>query len=468
MAPAIPDDQVQFAQLAVKQHYIQPEHVRSALELYRRYQTVGGEIPSIARILVAKGWLDARKGEVLLRHLINGDPLPPSTGALAAAQPAAAPVSAPAPARAAKPGTAGFEALDDLGLDGELENELPSAPAEPVMDEREAWVRGMGATVVRRDLVKGYKITMVVGEGSMGIVYRAHQISMDRTVALKVLPEDRTKDQRFVEEFLAEARNAGRLNHPNLIRVHEVGKSDKTYYYSMEYIEGQRLDEWMDECEGGKLDPKQAVNVFVQIAQALDYGFRSGVIHREIRPNTIMVNADGQAKLADLGLTKGEEARFLDGENASYVSPEQAAGKSVDTRTDIFSLGCCVFHCLTGEPPFSGGSPMEVLRRRLNAQTPDPREYNPSIPIELSRVIMKMMARDVTARYQTPGEAAEALKKITFAPPPAARKPLGAGLPRRPLRPGAPRPGAGRPMPGRPGAARPNPKDAFRRKRPGH
>lgn len=426
MATLIPDNEVRFAQLAVKQRYLQPEQVRSALELYRCYQAAGGEVPSIPRILVGKGWLDRQKAEVVLRHIIRGEPLPaPIPRPLG--QRAGPPVRKPSPA-------AGVPAELDLELPGDAGPQLPesdadmaasAAPAAPLADDREAWIKGMGATVVRRDLVKGYKIVQVRGEGSMGTVYKAHQLSMDRTVALKVLPPEKTKDQRFVEEFLAEARNSGRLNHPNLIHVHEVNKCGDVYYYSMEYVEGQRLDEWMDECEGGRVDPKQVVLYLIQVCAALDYGFRAGVIHREIRPNAIMVNDDGQAKLADLGLTKGEESRFLDGENCYYVAPEQLATEPVDTRADIYSLGCCLFHCLTGETPFTATSPKEVLRLRLTAPTPDPAEYNADLPPGLCKVVMKMMARKPADRYQTPADVAEALRNVNFAP--AARKrPLGA------------------------------------------
>ncbi|MCY3022003.1 MAG: serine/threonine-protein kinase, partial [Planctomycetota bacterium] len=377
--------------------------------------------------------------------------------------------------------------LEDAGLDelaaDELEleppgsgSELPpvsSKPPAPVIDERQAWIKGMGATVVRKDLVKGYKIMMVKGEGSMGTVYKAHQLSMDRTVALKVLPAEKTKDQHFVQEFLAEARNTGRLNHPNLIHVHEVGTSGDVYYYSMEYVEGQRLDEIMDECEGGRIEPKLAVQVFVQAASALDYGYRAGVIHREIRPNTIMVNDDGQTKLADLGLTKGEQARFLDGENAYYVAPEQVLNEAVDTRADIYSLGCCLFHCLTGERPFEGGSPKEVLHRRVSAPTPDPREYNPKIAPDLAKVAMKMMARNPADRYQAPAEIAEALKNVNLAAPAAQKRMLPGRMGMRKPGLGA-RPGPGH-KPGLHGREAPDrnhgpasPKDLQRKKRFGH
>jgi hypothetical protein len=441
MQTPIPPVQAQFAHLAVQQRFISPEQVRSAVELYRRYQIAGGDIPSLGRILVQRRLLSMQRAEGLLRHIMLGDSIPPpqqtTQGML--------PPTAPAPG----PNLDDLEAVEDLGLEpagSAIDLPVNSNPDVKAIDERQALIQGLGATVLRKELknIKGYKITQVIGEGSMGIVYKAHQISMDRTVALKVLPGEKTKDRRFVDEFLAEARNAGRLNHPNLIRVHEVGEREGTYYYSMEYVDGQRMDEWMDECEGGRLTAKEAVNIFSQIAAALDYGFRSGVIHREIRPNTIMVSDDGQAKLSDMGLTKDEHTRFLDGENAYYVAPEQIKSRDVDTRADIYSLGCCLFHTLTGEPPFEGGGPKEVLQRRMTAAAPNPREVNPDVPSDLASVVMKMMARDVKDRFQTPAECAEALKKISLTPQTrGAAKPAPQRFGKRPVRPGM-RPGSGR------------------------
>ncbi|MGD0093756.1 MAG: serine/threonine-protein kinase [Planctomycetota bacterium] len=451
MLTPIPDTQVRFAQLTVKQRYLQPDKVLAAVELYRRYQAAGGEVPSLARILVGKGWLERQKAEVLLRHILGREPLPPTSSSAQSGRQTA-------PAAGARPEIKAPQQAVPVVLPEPAEAPSSAPPVSPLFDDRETLRKGLGALIVPKNLVKGYTITNVKGEGSMGIVYRAHQLSMDRTVALKVLPAERTKDQRFVEEFLSEARNAGRLNHPNLIHVHEVNKSGEVYYYSMEYIEGEPLEGWMDECEGGRVDPKRAVQVFIQIAGALDYGFRAGVIHREIRPNSIMVCDDGQAKLGDLGLAKGEESRFFDGENAAYVAPEQVNNEPVDTRTDIYCLGCCLFHCLTGEAPFqgssAGSSPKEVLYRRLTAPTPNPLEYNPNLPPSLAKVVMKMMARSPAARYQTPAEVAEALKAVSFVVP-AHKKtvPLRGGF-RRPVagaRPGAgARPASGaHPMPGR-------------------
>ena len=417
MLLALYEQDRKFAQLALQQHIISPEQIRLVIDLYRRYQAAGGEVPSIARILVARRLLTSRMAEELLRHLLKGEPLPRPE-----------PESRPKP-NPRLPGAGPNESGAELGL-GPPDSSA-NLPVGKAPDERENLIRGLGATVLGKELqsIKGYEITEVLGEGSMGIVYRAHQISMDRTVALKVLPAEKTRDQRFVNEFLAEARNAGRLNHPNLIRVHEVSQLGGTFFYSMEYVEALRLDELMDECEGGKLNVKDAVHIFIQIANALDYGFRCGVIHREIRPNKIMICEDKQAKLAALGLTKGETTRFLEGENACYVAPEQIQGGAADTRTDIYSLGCCLFHCLTGEPPFHGGGPKEVLHRCLVAPTPNPRDFNPSIPVLLVNVIMRMMAREPLDRFQTPLEVAEALRTIPFASAARPVKPLNTKFP---------------------------------------
>ena len=404
MATNIPEEQLRFSQLAVKQGWIQPEQARAAMELARRYQTRGGEVPSIARILVNKGWMSRKQGEQILRHIHNNEallapvplaPMIPKAPVVPVGVPALATPAAPVP-----------------------KNPLPLPPKPaPKKDSESAILAGMGALVLSKELleIKGYKIDSVVGEGAMGIVYKASQLSMERDVALKVLPPERTKDVKFVEEFLAEARNAGRLNHPNLIRVHEVGKSGSLFYYSMEYIDGQRLDEIMDEYSEGRMDTKRAVMIFSQVASALDYGFRAGIIHHEVRPNAVMVTPEGHAKLADLGLVKDEQTRFLVGENAYYVAPEQALGKPGDTRSDIYSLGCCLFQAVTGERPFDeGGTTKDVMMRRLQAPVPNPHQFNSKLSPELCRVVMRMMQRDPAMRFQNPGEVFEALKKLTF------------------------------------------------------
>ena len=477
MATNIPENDLRFSQLAVKQGWILPDQARTIMELYLRFQARGGEVPSIGRILVNKGFIGRKQGEQILRHIYKGEPLPAPTPPPpnvtqsltikqeTAAVPRPRTDGIPVPAtRLANVSPFDLPQAHQAGGDEnrpasglpvfstkttvKLSSSGSGAPAfidpkihgahmppqpkpasnKPVRDTESAILAGLGALVLSKELqeLKGYKIASVVGEGSMGIVYKAMQLSMEREVALKVLPPERTQDSKFVEEFLAEARNAGRLNHPNLIRVHEVGRSGKLFYYSMEFIEGMRLDELMDECEGGRLDSKQAVNIFTQVASALEYGQRAGIIHREIRPNAVMVSSDGHAKLSDLGMTKDEASRFLIGENAYYVSPEQAQGTPADTRSDIYSLGCCMYHALTGERPFEGGAPKVVLAKRLHEPTPNPRLENPHLPKELCQLVMKMMQRNPQQRYQTPGEVVDDFKKIgVYSPIPTPGKTKG-------------------------------------------
>jgi serine/threonine-protein kinase len=378
MATPLPPHDAKVAQLAVKFRLSNKDQVRAAVDLYRRYEAAGGEIPSLARILVQKGTLTRELAELLLRHVIRGEPLPERLVNTASS------IASGVKAQMAPP------------------PQPTQAPSTHADREQQMMLKGLGATVLRGE-IKGYKILNVIGEGSMGTVYKAHQVSMDRIVALKVLTH--TKNQAFVEQFLTEARNAGRLNHPNLIRVHEVGKSGDLYYYSMEFVDG-------------RLDPKRAVNIFLQIAAALDHGSRLGIIHREIRPKSIMITEGDQAKLDGLGLVKDEVTRFLMGENAHYVSPEQAKGLDPDTRSDIYSLGCCLFHSLAGEPPFMAPSPKDVLAKRLMEEPANLLEVNPGVPHDLAAICRKMMDPDPSLRFQLPAELVEALKRVSFGPPP--------------------------------------------------
>jgi serine/threonine protein kinase len=388
-----------FGQLAVRLHYCTPEELRTGLDFLRRVRLIRNEKLGLPRVMVGLGLLPRAAAELILTYLLKGGPAPP---------PATPSGNLPRFARsqAAAPEEAALE----------------EATPEEAAPEEDLEAVGRGATLWRGE-IKGYKILDVIGQGSMGRVFRAHQVSMDRIVALKVLSALQTQDQVFVQQFLTEARSAGRLNHPNLIRVHEVGKSGEFYYYSMEYVEGSTLNEIMDEFEGGRLDFKRAVNLFSQIAAALDHGFRLGITHRAIRPQSIMITEGDQAKLEGLGLTKEEHTKFLQGENAHYVAPEQIQGAASDTRTDIYSLGCCFFHALTGDAPFDGENPKEVLNARLLSEPPNPKAVNTRLPDDLCAVVRKMMARDPAHRYQTPAELLDSLRRLTFAPSPAVRPP---------------------------------------------
>lgn len=277
----------------------------------------------------------------------------------------------------------------------------PSGSFDP--NTAEARIAGLGATVLRTQ-IPGYKILEVIGEGSMGVVYRAKQLSMDRIVALKILSPEKCRDNNLVQQFLREAQAIGRLNHPNVIRVHEVSRSGDAYYYSMEYVDGVVIADILDDLPGGFMDWRRALAIGVQVLQALEHGATNNIIHREIRPDSIMVSEGDNAKLADLGLVRDEHTRFLEGENSHYVAPEQVRGERADTRTDIYCLGCVMYLATTGEPPFSASSPREVLNKRLVMQVPDPCEVNPEIGRRCGDIIRKMMAKDRRERYQRPME----------------------------------------------------------------
>ena len=400
MPSILTDNDARFAQAALKLNFVTTEQVKTCVDVYRKYLFSGGELPSMPRLLVQKGYLAKVRAEQILRHIYKGDELPPPVRESRRTEGAAT--------LGMGSGMGSGDGFIQSSITGEFAQTAAGNDTEAPNEEIDM-IQGLGATVMQGE-IKGYKILEVIGEGSMGVVYRAHQISMDRIVALKVLPKSKTKDSTFVEQFLTEARNAGRLNHPNLIRVHEVGRSGDLYYYSMEYVDGLTLGELMDEFEGGRFDVRRGLNIFVQIAAALDHGLRMGIIHREIRPDAIMVTEGDQAKLDGLGLTKDEERRFLESENAYYVSPEQAKGLQADTRSDIYSLGCCLYHALTGEPPFQGGGPKDVLGRRLLEPPTHPVDINQQIPETVGDVIMRMMSRDLHQRFQTPAEVMEALK----------------------------------------------------------
>lgn len=265
-----------------------------------------------------------------------------------------------------------------------------------------------------------YEIYEEIGKGGRGNVYRAKQISMDRIVALKVLKDAYAKDDVFINKFLKEARSSGRLNHVNMITVHHVGSAAGKYFFAMEYVDGETVQEML--ARQGRIDPAEAVKITVQIINALDYAYSSGIIHRDVKPDNIMIDRMEIAKLADLGIATSikEQAQKKDGSKKAtgtpyFMSPEQVRGEELDFRTDIYSLGATLFHMVTGDVPFKGESTIETLKLRLREPPPSAREANPQVPPVLDRIIRRMMATDPEDRYSDYNGLAEALKKAAKA-----------------------------------------------------
>ena len=267
-----------------------------------------------------------------------------------------------------------------------------------------------------------YRVEGFLGRGGMGEVYLAVSTVSGRSVAIKVLlPSVMEKKPDFAEEFLREGRVACRINHPSVISVIDAGIDEATgvCMLVMEYIDGGTVQQMIDRHE--VIDWEWALVIALRVSEALESAAGLGIVHRDIKPENIMVTGSGDIKLADLGIARcsdsaedGSGRRRLIGTPA-YASPEQCADSSrVDARSDIYSLGATLFEILTGELPFKGRTPIEMVRQVLNAPTPDPRSVNPQIPPEVAALVMRMMSRNPEDRPQSAAELSGELRRLIY------------------------------------------------------
>src|SRR6516165_2946352 len=248
-----------------------------------------------------------------------------------------------------------------------------------------------------------YELTHLIARGGMAQVYRAVDRQLDRPVALKVLFPELSVDKTFVERFRREAQAAASLSHPNIVPVFDWGEDDGAYFIVMEYIDGRSLSAVLRDPQ--KLDPRQVAMIGAGVAAALGFAHRHGVVHRDVKPGNVLITPEGEVKVTDFGIARAvntEESLTQTGAvmgTAAYFSPEQAEGKGVDARSDIYSLGVVLYEMAVGRPPFSGDSPVAVASKHVRDQPALPREVNPRVPVALEAVIMKAMAKDPSARY---------------------------------------------------------------------
>lgn len=253
-----------------------------------------------------------------------------------------------------------------------------------------------------------------LGAGGMGIVFLAHQLSLDRPAAIKVLNPEFSSEAESVKAFITEARSAAKLNHPNIVQAYAVGEEEGLFYFAMEFINGQTMKEVL--AEKKKIDPREAADIIMQVAEALDCAWREQkLIHHDIKPDNIMQCANEQVKLADLGLAQvfGEDADDDSDEvigTPQYISPEQLTGVVTDTRSDIYSLGATFYHLVTGQFPYNGENTEEIAKQHVFGTLNPPRNVNPMLPQVLNDIIVKMMAKDPNSRFQDCRELAKALK----------------------------------------------------------
>jgi hypothetical protein len=271
-----------------------------------------------------------------------------------------------------------------------------------------------------------YQILQELGRGGMAVVYRAYQPSLERRVAIKVLPPELTFDRAFVERFQREARAAAHLNHPNIVTIHDVGQAEGAHFIVMELIEGPSLTDLLR--QRGALSPEQAGQIVSQIASALDYAHQRGFVHRDIKPGNILLASDRAAKLTDFGIVKPSEGTRLTQTGAllgtpAYMSPEQARGSAIGHATDIYSLGIVTYEMLSGRVPFSGPT-MAVL----HAHVYDPPDLS-VIPGTLRPVMAKALAKDPGARYGSADAFARAFAQALKAVPTAGPSPAAPAQP---------------------------------------
>ena len=260
-----------------------------------------------------------------------------------------------------------------------------------------------------------YQITEELGRGGMAIVYRAYQPSLNRYVAIKVLPPQLSFDQQFVDRFQREARAAANLRHPNIVVIHDVGHHDGTYYIVMEYLEGRTLKELVEQT--GPLPPQRAARIVEQIAAALDYAHQRGFVHRDVKPANVFVGEGDRVTLTDFGIAKAaSETEHLTRTGTlmgtpEYMSPEQAEGGAVDHRTDLYALGVVLYQMLVGQVPFRGTTPHAVLHDVIYEAPPRPRQVYPNVSPALEPVVLKAIAKQPDDRYQRGAELVKDLRQ---------------------------------------------------------
>jgi eukaryotic-like serine/threonine-protein kinase len=288
-------------------------------------------------------------------------------------------------------------------------------------------------SIAPRTEIRGYEIEHEIGRGGMGTVYLARQLSLDRPVALKVMSKRWTSDPVFVARFTREAFAAAQLSHPNIVQIHDIGEADGARFFSMEYVRGKSLADLVK--QQGKLDPETAVGYVLQAARGLKHAHDRGMIHRDVKPDNLLLDEHGLIKVADLGLVKTAAITRADDQlsdpsqsglsslppdmtgarialgTPAYMSPEQCRdAATVDHRADIYSLGCTLYVLVTGRPPFDGNTAVELMSKHAYDPLVPPEQIVSRVPKAVSAIIQRMMAKDANDRFQDMGEVVRTLE----------------------------------------------------------
>jgi len=272
--------------------------------------------------------------------------------------------------------------------------------------------------------IPGYKIIGKVGAGAMAVVYKAKQISLNRTVAIKVLPRRFSENPEYVQRFYKEGQAAGKLNHPNIVQAIDVGESGGYHFFVMEYVEGKTI---ADDLNAGQIFAEQeAIEIIIQVCHALQHAHAHGLVHRDVKPKNIMINTQGVVKLADMGLAREttdiEAAQSEEGKaygTPYYIAPEQIRGKiDIDGRADIYGLGATFYHMVTGRVPYTGDDSAEIMKKHLKEKLVPPDHLNTSLSAGVSEVIEIMLAKHREDRYNNVEELLTDLEALRQGHPP--------------------------------------------------
>src|SRR5688572_2283860 len=276
----------------------------------------------------------------------------------------------------------------------------------------------------RSSQIPGYQLISKLGKGAMATVYKARQVSLDRIVAVKVLPKRSSGDPEFVDRFYKEGRAAARLSHNNIVQAIDVGSSpDGFHYFVMEYVEGKTLYDMMlppPAGDGHVFDEAETLDIIIQMADALAHSHSRGLIHRDVKPKNIILTPAGVAKLTDLGLARAQDDSEAAQSEAGkaygtpyYISPEQIRGDlDIDFRADIYSLGATMYHLVTGRPPFEAETPSAVMHKHLKQPLKPPDHVNPALSAGISEIIEVAMAKNRDERYASTEDMLEDLRAV--------------------------------------------------------
>ncbi|MEY4176036.1 MAG: hypothetical protein RI900_3201, partial [Actinomycetota bacterium] len=288
-----------------------------------------------------------------------------------------------------------------------------------------------------------YELQQRIGRGGMADVFLARDLLLDRPVAIKVLFPEFAVDPNFVERFRREAQSAANLNHPNIVGVYDWGRYENTYFMAMEYVQGRTLADILR--ANGHLNSQQASEIAIEVAGALSFAHRSGVVHRDIKPANILIGSNGQVKVADFGIARAMNAPTENNltqagsvmGTATYFSPEQAQGAQPDPRSDLYSLGVVLYEMVAGRPPFTGENPVSIAYKQVHENPQPLNRLVADVPKPFEAIVAKLLAKRPEIRYGTADEVRDELRRFRNGEPVQALAAImgaaaGANLPPRP------------------------------------